>query len=160
MEIIDFKDVDFVNYKKPSMYIIMPRCTFKCDVESGRPLCQNLGLAHASTQAVSARYLIDMYEQNPVSEAVVFGGLEPFDSSEDLQCFIMNFRYNHPDPIVIYTGYTEEEVKEKFNWIFLYENIIIKFGRFIPDQPSHYDEVLGVQLASPNQYAKEFNTLW
>jgi len=28
-------DEDFVNYKKPSMTIMMPYCTFKCDKEYG-----------------------------------------------------------------------------------------------------------------------------
>ena len=71
----------------------------------------------------------------------------------------MNFRYRHADPIVIYTGYTEDEVKEKFSPIYLYENIIIKYGRYIPNQKSHYDEILGVNLASDNQYAKIYNSL-
>ena len=34
--------------------------------------------------------------------------------------------------------------------------IIVKFGRFRPNQEPHYDEVLGVNLISDNQYAKEF----
>jgi len=38
-------------------------------------------------------------------------------------------------------------------------NIIIKFGRFIPDQKSHMDETLGVELASPNQYALPLKTI-
>ena len=38
-----------------------------------------------------------------------------------------------------------------------YDNIIIKFGRFIPNQEKHYDEVLGVELASPNQYARRIS---
>ena len=157
MNIIDYKDVDFVNYKLPSMYIIMPHCTFKCDVECGRPLCQNQRLASEPIKTISAQQLIDLYDNNPMSEAIVFGGLEPFDSPEDLQNFLMLFRHNHYDPIIIYTGYTEEEIKERFNWIFLYENIIIKFGRFVPDQKEHFDSILGVNLASSNQYAKEFN---
>ena len=69
----------------------------------------------------------------------------------------MLFRHNHYDDIVIYTGYTEKEVKENFDWIFLYENIIIKYGRFIPNQSPHYDKILGVNLSSDNQYAKEYN---
>ena len=35
-----------------------------------------------------------------------------------------------------------------------YDNIIIKFGRYIPNQQSHFDIVLGVNLASDNQYAE------
>ena len=38
-----------------------------------------------------------------------------------------------------------------------FPNIIIKFGRFIPNQQSHYDEVLGINLASDNQYAKKIS---
>ncbi len=65
------------------------------------------------------------------------------------------------DDIVIYTGYTEEEVVTNFKNYFLllqkYPNIIIKFGRFIPDQKAHFDEVLGVNLRSNNQYAKKIS---
>jgi hypothetical protein len=35
-------------------------------------------------------------------------------------------------------------------------NIIVKFGRYRPNQEPHFDKVLGVELASDNQYAKEF----
>jgi len=35
-----------------------------------------------------------------------------------------------------------------------FDNIIIKYGRFIPGQEKHYDEILGVYLASNNQYAE------
>ena len=35
-----------------------------------------------------------------------------------------------------------------------WENIIIKFGRYIPNQEKHYDDVLGIELASDNQYAE------
>ena len=34
------------------------------------------------------------------------------------------------------------------------DNIIVKFGRFIPNSPHIYDTLLGVELASNNQYAK------
>ena len=34
-----------------------------------------------------------------------------------------------------------------------FKNIIIKFGRYIPNQQAHYDDILGVNLASNNQYA-------
>lgn len=153
MKVIDIKDVDFVNYKLPSMYIIMPYCSFKCGIK----YCQNAALPQEKLIDIPIYEIIDNFEKNPISEAVVFGGLEPFDSAEDLRCFMMNFRYHLPQPVVIYTGYTEEEVKEKFDWIFLYENVIIKYGRYIPGEESHYDEILGVNLASSNQYAKIYN---
>ena len=86
---------------------------------------------------------------------MVFGGLEPFDSWEELIEFISLFRYKSSDPVVIYTGYKEEEIEDKIKVLSEYENIYIKFGRFVPNQKSHFDEVLGVELASSNQYAKK-----
>ena len=76
------------------------------------------------------------------------------DSWDDLQCFILNFRYYSGDDIVIYTGYTEEEIQDKLEWLQWYGSIIVKFGRYIPGQQPHYDSVLGVKLASDNQHAK------
>ena len=35
--------------------------------------------------------------------------------------------------------------------------IIIKWGRYIPNRPSRYDEILGVTLASDNQYGKQIS---
>ena len=42
---------DFVNYKKPSMFIGFPTCSFKCCKEGNFPIevCQNCELANAST---------------------------------------------------------------------------------------------------------------
>ena len=35
-----------------------------------------------------------------------------------------------------------------------YKNIIIKFGRYIPNRPKKYDNILGIDLVSDNQYAE------
>lgn len=58
------------------------------------------------------------------------------------------------DVFVIYTGYYPNEIEEELNKLKELNNIIVKFGRFIPDRPHRYDEVLGVELASDNQYAE------
>lgn len=94
---------------------------------------------------------------NPLSSAVVIGGLEPFDQPDELVELIKCFRAKTNDPVVIYTGYTEDERKELVDVLSQFTNIIIKFGRFVPHQEPHYDEILGVKLASPNQYAKKYN---
>lgn len=152
-----FKDEDFVNYKRPSMFIIMPTCSFKCDKENGCLMCQNSHLAHEPTHSISTRLLIERYLDNPITSAIVFGGLEPFDSAEELEDFIakLRFVYGCLDPVVIYTGYTEEEVASNplYCDILKMGNIVVKYGRFRPNQTAHYDEVLGVKLASDNQYA-------
>ena len=53
----------------------------------------------------------------------------------------------------MYTGYYKEELLPELNILSQYKNMIVKFGRYIPEQESIYDDVLGVTLASSNQYA-------
>ena len=161
MKLKGIVEEDFIQYKKPSMFLIFPKCNFKCDKECGAPICQNGALASAEEIEVDIRnYIVEKYLTNPITEAIVCGGLEPFDSWAELQCLIMNLRYYTPDDIVIYTGYKEEEIdKEILSWLDLYGNIIIKFGRFIPNRPTKYDEILGITLASDNQYAKRLREI-
>ena len=108
MKIKGLKDVDYVNYCKPSMFIIFPNCSFKCDKENSCSLCQNSKLAHESTLDVSLLTILDRYESNPLSKAIVCGGLEPFDSPNDLISLVTVARdcRGIEDDIVIYTGYT------------------------------------------------------
>ena len=157
-------DEDFVNYKKPSMTIMFPYCDFKCDKASGRTVCQNSSLAKEPNIEVSIESLIERYLKNNITSAIVMQGLEPFNSWVDLFYFIICLRemYKCDDDIVIYTGYEEDNdiVQKCLKIIWKYidaKNIIVKYGRFIPDQKPHYDEVLGVNLASDNQYAKRYN---
>ena len=152
---------DFLQYKKVSTFIICPFCDFKCDIEAGEQICQNSSLAKASTFDVETETLIKNYLDNPISKSIVFGGLEPLTDKTFIE--ILNFidllrnRYNCHDDIVIYTGYYKEEVMDKIEELKKYDNIIVKFGRFIPNQESHYDEILGIALASENQYAEKIS---
>ena len=150
---------DFTNYKKPSMYIAFPSCTFKCERECGQKICQNSSLVQSKTLEVGVKSIVNKYINNTITSAIVIGGLEPFDSKEDLFILISYFRVSTQDDIVIYTGYKEEEIKNQLQYLRAYRNIIVKFGRFIPNQQPHYDDVLGVMLASDNQYAKIYNSL-
>lgn len=147
---------DFTNYKKPSMYIAFPSCTFKCERECGQKMCQNSSLVQAPTLEISVKSIVNKYINNPITSAVVIGGLEPFDSDEDLLTLITYLRVSTQDNIVIYTGYTKEEIQDRqiYKYLLKAKNIIIKFGRFIPNQQSHYDDVLGIELVSDNQYAE------
>ena len=159
MKIKGLQDEVFSDYKKPSMYIAFPSCSFKCDIENGCALCQNAALAHAPEIEISYNDLLDRYRSNQITTAIVCGGLEPFDSDEELLILVRAVRdyYRIKDDIVIYTGYTEEELQDNYYYqrIIEYGNIIIKYGRFRPNEEPHLDPVLGVQLASNNQYAKE-----
>ena len=156
MEIKGIIHEDFVNYKVCSMTIAMPYCTFKCDKECGIDVWQNSKLAKEPIIDIPAAKIIDQYLRNPLSHAIVFQGLEPFDSYNDLYYFIyaLRFVFKNDDPVVIYTGYNKDEILSKIEDLCKFNNIIIKFGRYIPDQKPHYDEILGVNLASDNQYAE------
>ena len=146
-------DEDFINYKKPCMVIEFPYCSFKCDKECGKQVCQNGALANSPNINIERMDLINRYLKNDITQSVVMQGLEPFDSWDDLISFIFLFRCYSDDDIVIYTGYNLSELEEKVELLSYFDNIIIKFGRYIPNQQSHYDNVLGVNLASNNQYA-------
>lgn len=148
-------DQDFVQYKKPCMTLMFPSCSFKCEQECGERVCQNSTLAQSKDIEVDTYNIAKRFLDNLMVNVLVCGGLEPFDSSRDLNRLISLLRFCEcEDDIIIYTGYTEDEVKEKFHWIYGHKNIIIKFGRFIPNRPHIFDEILGVELSSDNQYAK------
>lgn len=157
MEIKTLLDEDFVNYKKASMFIGFPSCTFKCEKECGKQVCQNSALATSLALDISIDNLIHRYISNPITEAIVCGGLEPFDTYQDLISFVTELRKQTDDDVVIYTGYYKDEIQKQVKELSQFKNIIIKFGRFIPDQEKHYDEVLGIYLASDNQYAEKIS---
>ena len=144
---------DFVNYKKPAMTIMFPYCTFKCGTE----YCQNSPLAKTENIEMDISNIVIRYLNNPITESVVMQGLEPFDSWDDLIEFVKQLRESTDDDIVIYTGYYKEEIADKIALLSKYKNIIIKYGRYIPDPKKHYDEVLEVYLASSNQYAERIS---
>jgi hypothetical protein len=148
---------DFSNYKKPSMFIAFPRCDFKCDRECGGQVCQNGALAKSPDIDIDVDIIVKKYLNNPITKAVVCGGLEPFDSWSDLLLFTKKFRENSEDDLIIYTGYNKEEITDKINILKQFSNIIIKLGRYIPSQEPRYDEVLGVCLASNNQRAERIS---
>ena len=152
-------DEDFVNYKVPSLFISTATCSFKCDKECGRPVCQNSALAKEAPIFTDDDYLIRRYLNNRISKAIVFGGLEPFDQWNELWKFMQKLRleYGCTDPVVIYTGYTRAEIDGYICFLMSMPNIIVKFGRFVPDQKPHHDPVLGVDLASDNQYAEQIS---
>ena len=157
-------DEDFVQYKKPSMFIGTCFCDWKCCRDAGRPvtMCQNSPLANSKSKVVEFSTLYDRYINNPITKAIVFGGLEPMLQFESVMELIKYFRQKGcKDDFVIYTGHYEDELQEEIKFIesFVEEydgKIIVKFGRFVPDQESRWNRILGVELASPNQYAKEY----
>lgn len=158
MKIKGIRDEDFTQYKKPSMFIAFPKCDFKCEKDCGKKICQNSQLATSDSIEVTEFSVVERYLKNPITQAIVIGGLEPFDSWTELMRLVSLFRTETQDDIVIYTGYDKREIENNMlRYLRAYRNIIVKFGRFVPNKESHYDEVLGVNLASPNQYAERIS---
>lgn len=148
---------DFINFGGHcSLTVAMPYCSFKC----GKELCQNSSLAKAEIFDIPSEKIIQKFLQSEIMDAIVFQGLEPFDSWEEMLEFIILFRKKSFAPVVIYTGYNREEISDdKITKLKELSNIIIKFGRYIPNQEAHYDSILKVKLVSDNQYAIEVKDL-
>lgn len=161
MRVKDIIYEDFTNYKKPSMFIGTISCGGKCCIEAGIPLsvCQNDVWRENAYVVIDDNILIQRYIDNPLTQAISFGGLEPFEQYGELVSFIDTLRncYNCTDEIIIYTGYNKDELTYELNRLKHFSNIIIKFGRFIPDRPHRFSNILGVELASDNQYAEKIS---
>ena len=160
MKVLTIIDEQFGDYYKPQMFIGCVNCDFKCAREGGfdPKICQNHLWKNQPLIEISPEQIIRRYLHNPITSAIVFGGLEPMLQKQDIFDFISCLREKgNQDDVVIYTGYYPEELcdfikrlkKAKF------QNIFFKFGRFVPNQKPHYDEVLKVDLASDNQFAQK-----
>ncbi|MCX4355811.1 MAG: 4Fe-4S cluster-binding domain-containing protein [Oscillospiraceae bacterium] len=147
-------DEDFSNYKEPSMFIGTCYCDFKCCKEAGVPetVCQNSELVKRGNIEISAEEVYQRYADNPITSAIVLGGLEPMDQFDDVFDLIECFRdHGCEDTFVIYTGYEAGEINMKLSKLCMLGNITMKFGRYVPHGTPVYDYVLGVTLASDNQ---------
>lgn len=151
-------DCDFVNYKEPVLTLEFPKCDFKCDKINKCKVCQNSALAREPDIDISFEKIWEMYEQNPLTKGFCCQGLEPFDSEYELLEFIDFIRagMNCDDVIIIYTGYAKSEIM-CLDILMHYKNIIIKYGPYLTGYEPHYDKVLGVNLASNNQYGEKIS---
>ena len=151
---IEFTDIreTFVDYKKTGLYVSGSRCNLKCKE------CFNENLKHSLTIKIKPiQFVEDYIIKNQVIESVIFSGLNWFDKFEDLLQLVNCIRVKTDIDIVIYTGYKESEVLSEIDMLKENKNIIVKFGEYIPNDMEIYDEVLGITLASSNQYAKKIS---
>lgn len=157
MKIKALIDEDFTNYKEPVMFIGTISCNGKCCKEAGLPItvCQNSSLNQSPVISIPAEKLITRYLENDITTGICFGGLEPLEQFGELLSFIRKLRedYHCSDTVIIYTGFYPQEITEQLSLLEQFQNIIVKFGRYIPNDEPKYDDVLGITLASKNQYA-------
>jgi len=161
----DIIDEDFTSYKKAALLIGTCTCSFKCEKEDSNIHCQNHIINQQPNLSINISTIISRYLENAITQAIVFGGLEPLDQQNELLSFIYQFRtiFRCKDDIVIFTGYNEHEqesvqfIKHLDDLNLLYDNnIVIKYGRYKSTNKPHFDDVLGVSLISDNQYAKQY----
>lgn len=160
MKVKDIIDENFQDYKKPSMLIATCQCDWKCCKEQGIPktICQNSSIAQQKDLEVSADEMFRRYQSNPITKAIVFGGLEPMLQFNDVLDIIIHLRtHGCDDDVVIYTGYCPVEIADKLAILRGYKNIVFKFGRFKLNNVKKYDEVLGIYLSSGNQWGERIS---
>ena len=159
MRVKSIEDENFTNYKEASMTIGTISCNGKCCHDAGIPLtvCLNDRWRRASIIDMEDEKIVERYLSNPMTSAIVFAGLEPFEQFFEMLELIRAFRRKCNDPIIIYTGYRKDEIEMYIEGLSNFPNIIVKFGRFVPGGKPRYDEVLGVTLVSENQYAERIS---
>ena len=155
MRLKNVTDEDFVQYRKPCMFISVCFCDWKCCTEIGADICLCQNSPAYGNKIVNKHNdaLVKRYLKNPITKSIVFGGFEPMLQFDELVELIGCFRKQTDDDIVIYTGYREDELLDKIGVLAKFKNIIVKFGRYKPNQKSHLDDVLGVELANDEQHA-------
>ena len=139
----------FQDYKKSALLFSTCFCDWKCCIENPS-ICQNQKIVRQENIELSFSEVLNMVNHS-FTDAVIFGGLEPLlQADEVVQCIHYLRQNGVSKDIVIYTGYYLEEIDD--NTLKHLSGCILKCGRFIPDRPNRYDEVLGVTLVSDNQY--------
>lgn len=154
------KQDDFVQYKKPCVVVCFPNCTWKCCTEAGIPtsVCQNQEMCGLKDIDITPEDVYNLYKESLFAESICCSGLEPMLQFDDVLSLLKYFREHDCNAdFVIYTGYYRNEIEDKIEQLAKYKNVIVKFGRYVPNQEKHYDEVLGVWLASDNQYAERIS---
>lgn len=151
---------DFCNFKLPSLFISSISCDWKCCIEQGvgREICQNESIASSPIVDMSDVDILSLFTGSDITRAVVIGGLEPFLQFDEIDRLIALFRKSDVNcDFIIYTGYYPEEIKNKLDILSRHKNIVVKFGRYILNGKPIYDPVLGIELASDNQYARRIS---
>lgn len=155
MQVKNIIELDYSNYKKASMFIATCKCDWKCCTEQkmNKSICQNSALSMQENIEIPIDEIFNRYSSNPLTKAIVIGGLEPFLQFEEIYNLIKYFRENNcEDDFVIYTGYYLYEIEDYVKKLKQFNNIILKVGRYVPTLTKRYDELLGVDLISNNQY--------
>lgn len=144
----------FQDYKKSALLFCTCFCDWKCCIEAGisKDICQNHKIANQREVNLPFEKALNMVKFS-ITDSIIFGGLEPILQAEEV-CSLIEYLRNKgiTKDILIYTGYYIEEIEESVLQRLKNCHVILKCGRFKPDRPKKFDEILGITLASDNQY--------
>lgn len=142
-------------YKEPSFLIpIGITCSWKCEN------CINKKhVFEYSYPEFTINEIISQYQKNILTYTIIMAGFEPFDNYVNFMDLVEAIRVSGiNDMIVVYTGYDIVDFRSNFLLLNIFQelthfdNIIIKFGRYIEGLEKVWNEELGIWLASANQY--------
>ena len=149
------------DYKETSMLLIAPECAWKCVG------CHNTHLLKLITKNFPDEEILERFQKNPLSKAIVLGGLEPFDCMEEVRAFLQTLRESNivnPKPtVIIYTGYDFPDIEQELIRTGLdeemkkHDKVLLKYGGYLPGYNPTYNPLLGINLASPNQQVMEYS---
>lgn len=153
---IRLKDVVevFQDYKKSALLLCCVSCDWKCCREAGisNEVCQNHRIASQREVTIPFDSVLNKVSRS-FTDAIIFGGLEPLLQIEEVCGLIEYLReHNVKKDILIYTGYYLEEIDKSVIERLKKHHVIFKCGRYIPNRPQKFDKILGITLASDNQY--------
>lgn len=145
----------FQDYKKAALFLGVCFCDWKCCKESGLPLstCQNYSWSNNEIVEVSFNSIVNRIKGNLLTDAVIIGGLEPLIQINEVVQLISYIRQQGlKNDIVIYTGYYDYEIEDNTLLELKKYNVLMKCGRYKPNKIPFFSTLLGITLASDNQY--------
>lgn len=145
----------FSDFHMNSLYCATTKCSGKCKENNPNVVCQNEDIKKHKDdyKNYSGKDLLSIAKNNSFCEAILFSGLDPIDDYDNLVGIIREIRNIDKEyPIVIYTGYAEDEIQKEIKELKTLNNIWLKVGRYIPNRESIIDRITGVKLISDNQY--------
>lgn len=153
---IRLKDVVevFQDYKKSALLLCCISCDWKCCIEAGisNDVCQNHNIAKQGEARLPFDVILNRVNSS-LTDAIIFGGLEPLLQTKEVCGLIEYLREcGVKKDILVYTGYYLEEIDSGVLERLKKCHVILKCGRYIPNKPKKFDKILGITLASDNQY--------
>lgn len=145
----------FQDYKKSALLLCCISCDWKCCIEAGIDVsvCQNHNIIKQREVYLPFDVILNKVNLS-ITDSIIFGGLEPLLQSDEVCGLIEYLREQGvKKDILVYTGYYIEEIDKEVIKRLKNCHVILKCGRYIPNKPKKFDKILGITLASDNQYS-------